>query len=205
MSATTTHYKEIYEILGMVKNIYRNGLELEWEKKERYVLEFLKGITEKNELFHVSEACEKVLLRFPEGSYPHDTTLMQETISLVRIPYKRLIPVDSFDMEMIWFKMVNALIKEQFDKIYAFPLDRKDKVLIDSLWKGVHCTFVDNPNLKGAFPYHKKYPNDFIRSKKQSLEFLDEDFNGYMAYFKDEEQEKQKVPQGGYIDAGQNE
>jgi hypothetical protein len=180
--------EKLIEVLEKTKKLYRMAIEMDFEKQQRLILEYIQGLVKPHpDLACIGEACQKTLEEYPKGM-PHDSTLIIEARKLVKHPYSSLFPSTSFDEDILIYKMYDYLIKDLFDTIPKEEFNRHEQFVIEKLWRGVHCTLVDNPNFKGDNPYYKRHYSDMRYSKKQWLKLLDEDFNGYIEYFKEEEE-----------------
>ena len=179
-------YKIIRENLEKVKVLYRNAIDLEGIKKERFILNAFIIIGElSKDLEVLVEPINKILEKFKEDE--SDINLIKKVKDLLEPQYKDLLPSDDFAKDMIVFKFTNQLINITFGEIYEMELNKSDKNIIDRLKRIVYNMLVDNPNFKGSNPYYKREYNHYRLAQRTWLEFLDADFNAYIDYFTDEE------------------
>lgn len=185
---TECDYNTIVEVLEEVKRIYHFALELDYEERERIILQVMRINADKHEELHcVRDACDEVLTKWPKGQWPHDSSLIEQTKKLLEYPYKDVFPVHSFDREMLIYKWIICLVEASFKKIEEIEIDKGDKYIIERLKRIVDNTFIKNPNLQGSEPYYKYHSWEFSNSKKLWLELLDKDFDSYMDYFRGDE------------------
>jgi hypothetical protein len=185
-TATLEKDQKIVEVLEKTMKLYRLAIEMDYEEQQRLILKYLRIVGSiHKELVCVKEACDMVLEKYPKGM-PHDSTLIQEAMKLVKQPYRQIFPQTSFDEEMIIYKIYDLEIKELFDSIPINELEREEQVILKNLWRSVHNTLVENPNFKGENPYYKRNYHEMERAKKLWLELLDNDFNAFIEYFQEE-------------------
>lgn len=183
VKTTTDKFKLIAETLNGVMKMYRRAIEMDLEDRERIILMMISSMASKFEdTTCIVTACNEVTERWKEGM-PHDSTLIDEVRKRLRFPYTKVLPQDAFDRDMITYKLVALEIQSRFKPLYELELERVDLHIIKELWRRVNNMLVENPNFKGDFPYYKRHPMDFERSKALSLELLDEDFKNYIDYF----------------------
>lgn len=186
MATAREREENLVKAMEETKKLYRKAIEMDNEKKERFILQYIQGITEKHpELNCIHKVCKGVLERYPDRM-PKDNTLLEEAMSTLNPPYLSIFPQTSFDEDILVYKVVDVLIKEIYDSIPRHDFDRHERFIIEKLWNGVHKMLVDNPNFKGANPYYKRHYFNMVQSKKTWLKILDEDFNTYIDYFKEE-------------------
>lgn len=187
MTLTEIQFQDIATKLEHIQELYQKILKMDYQAKDKLIVEtMILLIKSKEELNPIKEACEDVLNQFSHGVNYFETTLVDEVIERLKPPYKMAMPKTHFDRDILIYKWYDQVIKEEFDGIYSMPLDRRNKMIVDWLWRGIHCALVDNPNFKGPNPYYKRYYHEYDRAKKITLECLDKDFKGYISYFKGE-------------------
>ncbi|WPS85628.1 hypothetical protein SMD22_00785 (plasmid) [Brevibacillus halotolerans] len=187
MATVTTNQGNIAEILRRVMKLYRYVLEMGLEEKERLILRKISEASKNIESFwDIHDACQSVLIEYPTG-LPHENTLIEEASKRMTIPSREIMPNHPFDKDMLVYKWMDTTIERLFSKIDRTYMDRVDQNIIEKLQRIVHNTLVDNPNFKGAIPYYKKNYSEYDRAKKLWLELLDNEFEGFIRYFEDEE------------------
>lgn len=187
MTDTQTKDREVVKTLRSIRKMYHHVLEMDYENQQRTVLKIIASKLESvQELAFIPQACKKVLKQYPKGSFPHDSTLLDEVREQIPKPFQKVIPSDFFEEDQIIFHAYMTLITKKFDRIREHPETRHERYIIERLEKIIRNTLVDNPNFKGPNPYYKRYYADFSQSKKLSLNFLDEEFAAFIDYFGEE-------------------
>lgn len=182
---TEEQYQEIAAMLKKIKTAYRAAITIDWKKKQRFILQYLKGYASLHQaLKPLQKVCGQLLEEYPEGEFPHDNTLLDEARKRLKYPFTKAIPDSHFDEDMIVYKVSHVIIKEEiFNKLDEIPLGKSDQLIIDRLKHMILHTFVEGVNIKGENPYYKRHYNQFIKSQKLTLELLDEEFDNYIEYF----------------------
>ena len=191
MMDTRTKDREIVRTLRSIRKMYHHVLEMDYENQQRTVLKIIASTLEPvQELAFISQACKKVLKHYPKGTFPHDSTLLDEVKEQIPKPLQKVIPSGLFEEDQLIFQSYMTLITKKFNVIREHPETRHERYIIERLEKIIRNTLVDNPNFKGPDPYYKRYYSDFSQSKKLSLKFLDEEFDAFIDYFSEETEEE---------------
>ena len=174
------------KILEETMKLYRTALKMEEEIKERLILQYIQGMSEKHEeLRCVYLVCTDVLEAYPDRM-PHDNTLLEEAKDRLKHPYTDVFPKTAFDEDMLVYKMFDVLIQDEYNKIPFDDFDRFQRFFIENVFSSLHKTLIDNPNFKGERPYYKRHYHDMTASKKTWLKLLDKEFMNCLSYFKEE-------------------
>lgn len=192
MKKKVSNQKIIAIKLKEIQNLYKSVLNLDKVKREHLIMDMLlifsKTINDKR-YTALNNSIERLKNKYQDNDFPQDHTLLE--ILRNENPDFEEIPLDIFEQSMFIYKTINLITENTFDKIEQLTANKSDLFAIKNLRNLVNNTFVNNPNFKASegnsTPYHKRHPDDFIRSSKLSEEFLDNNFNSWIEYFEETE------------------